>query len=91
MGCGEVKRTRAIPSTAQTASMQLNERAKAIAFLKFVAPVEIDDLTEQGDLLHASRGKLANFISNFSNRAAPLRRRASAAQCKMRNACCSLA
>ncbi len=34
---------------------ELNKRTQAIAFLKLVAPVEIDDLTEEGDLLYAPR------------------------------------
>ena len=46
---------------------QMNERAKAIPSFELVASVKIDDLTEQSDLLHASRDELANFICNFGN------------------------
>ena len=46
-GCGEVKRTRAIPSTAQMASISWTKGLSPSRFLEFVASVKIDDLTEQ--------------------------------------------
>src|SRR5215471_5508312 len=50
---------------------QLHKRAFAVNFCKFVAPVQVDDLTEQSDFLYAAPRQRAHLVNNLPNRSAP--------------------
>ena len=49
---------------------QLNEWGNAVVLRKFMAAVEVDDLTEKRDLLHAAIREGSDFVGDFLNRAA---------------------
>jgi hypothetical protein len=52
---------------------QLDKRAFPIHFREFVAPIQVDDLTQQGYLFNASRDQGANLVDNLMDGSAPFR------------------